>query len=104
MVKIGVFSVLYTVPATCVIACYFYEISNWAVFRYSADDSNMAVEMLKIFMSLLVGITSGMWIWSAKTLHTWQKCSNRLVNSGKVKREKRADGWVKPGKGNETVV
>ncbi|MBV98981.1 Frizzled-4, partial [Eschrichtius robustus] len=53
MVKIGVFSVLYTVPATCVIACYFYEISNWALFRYSADDSNMAVEMLKIFMSLL---------------------------------------------------
>ncbi|KAI1242071.1 hypothetical protein IHE44_0005588, partial [Lamprotornis superbus] len=103
MVKIGVFSVLYTVPATCVIACYFYEISNWAIFRYSADDSNMAVEMLKIFMSLLVGITSGMWIWSAKTLHTWQKCSNRLVNSGKVKREKRTDGWVKPGKGNETV-
>ncbi|MEJ1272794.1 frizzled class receptor 4 [Cricetulus griseus] len=84
MVKIGVFSVLYTVPATCVIACYFYEISNWALFRYSADDSNMAVEMLKIFMSLLVGITSGMWIWSAKTLHTWQKCSNRLVNSGKI--------------------
>ncbi|KAK1336196.1 hypothetical protein QTO34_004000 [Cnephaeus nilssonii] len=32
MVKIGVFSVLYTVPATCVIACYFYEISNWALF------------------------------------------------------------------------
>ncbi|ELR50747.1 Frizzled-4, partial [Bos mutus] len=104
MVKIGVFSVLYTVPATCVIACYFYEISNWALFRYSADDSNMAVEMLKIFMSLLVGITSGMWIWSAKTLHTWQKCSNRLVNSGKVKREKRGSGWVKPGRGNETVV
>ncbi|OWK17332.1 FZD4 [Cervus elaphus hippelaphus] len=104
MVKIGVFSVLYTVPATCVIACYFYEISNWALFRYSADDSNMAVEMLKIFMSLLVGITSGMWIWSAKTLHTWQKCSNRLVNSGKVKREKRGNGWVKPGRGNETVV
>ncbi|XP_026562599.1 frizzled-4 [Pseudonaja textilis] len=105
MVKIGVFSVLYTVPATCVIACYFYEISNWGVFRYSADASNMAVEMLKIFMSLLVGITSGMWIWSAKTLHTWQKCSNRLVNSGRVKRgAKRADGWMKPGKGNETVV
>lgn len=55
MVKIGVFSVLYS-AATCVIACYFYEISNWALFRYSADDSNMAVEMLKIFMSLLVGI------------------------------------------------
>ncbi|XP_059502545.1 frizzled-4 isoform X3 [Stegostoma tigrinum] len=104
MVKIGVFSVLYTVPATCVIACYFYEISNWNLFRYSADDSNTAVEMLKIFMSLLVGITSGMWIWSAKTLHTWQKCSNRLVSSGRTKRDKRGDGWVKPAKGSETVV
>ena len=25
MAKIGIFSVLYTVPATCVIGCYFYE-------------------------------------------------------------------------------
>ncbi|XP_066555381.1 frizzled-4 [Amia ocellicauda] len=104
MVKIGVFSVLYTVPATCVIACYFYEISNWSDFKHTADHSYMAVEMLKMFMSLLVGITSGMWIWSAKTLHTWQKCSNRLVSSGRTKREKRADGWIKPVKGNETVV
>ncbi|XP_069746986.1 frizzled-4 [Narcine bancroftii] len=104
MVKIGVFSVLYTVPATCVIACYFYEISNWNLFKHSANDSNTAVEMLKIFMSLLVGITSGMWIWSAKTLHTWQKCSNRLVSSGQTKQEKRGNVWVKTAKGNETVV
>ncbi|XP_016089109.1 frizzled-4-like [Sinocyclocheilus grahami] len=105
MVKIGVFSVLYTVPATCVIACYFYEISNWADFRQSARDSYMAAEMLRIFMSLLVGITSGMWVWSAKTLHTWQRCSNRLVHTGRNNRVKRtANGWVKPGKGNETVV
>ncbi|KAG5837094.1 frizzled-4 [Anguilla rostrata] len=104
MVKIGVFSVLYTVPATCVIACYFYQISNWGDFKQSARDSYLAVEMLKIFMSLLVGITSGMWIWSAKTLHTWQKCSNRLVSSSRTKREKRTDSWIKPVKGNETVV
>ncbi|KAG5269300.1 hypothetical protein AALO_G00200480 [Alosa alosa] len=105
MVKIGVFSVLYMVPASCVIACYFYEISNWADFKQSARDSYMAAEMLRIFMSLLVGITSGMWIWSAKTLHTWQKCSNRLVTSSRTKRGKRTgNGWVKPVKGNETVV
>jgi len=28
MVKIGIFSVLYTVPATVTIACYFYELLN----------------------------------------------------------------------------
>ncbi|XP_023648134.1 frizzled-4 [Paramormyrops kingsleyae] len=104
MVKIGVFSVLYMVPASCVVACYFYEISNWGDFRRSAHDSYLAVEMLKIFMSLLVGITSGMWVWSAKTLHTWQKCSGRLVGSGRTKRGGRPGGWVKPVKGSETVV
>uniref|UniRef100_A0A3Q0SYS8 Frizzled-4 n=1 Tax=Amphilophus citrinellus TaxID=61819 RepID=A0A3Q0SYS8_AMPCI len=79
MVKIGVFSVLYTVPASTVIGCYLYQLSNWGDFRASTRDSYVASEMLRIFMSLLVGITSGMWIWSAKTLHTWQRCSARLL-------------------------
>ncbi|ETE59459.1 Frizzled-4, partial [Ophiophagus hannah] len=97
MVKIGVFSVLYTVPATCVIACYFYEISNWGIFRYSADASNMAVEMLKIFMSLLVGITSGMWIWSAKTLHTWQNQEGGRVDEAW---ERKRDSGIKEKAGS----
>ncbi|KAK7934232.1 hypothetical protein WMY93_005128 [Mugilogobius chulae] len=79
MVRIGVFSVLYTVPATCVIACYFYERLNMDYWRVLADDrkcvnstgpdsnecvmksSIPAVEifMVKIFMLLVVGITSG---------------------------------------------
>lgn len=71
MVKIGVFLVLYTVFVICVIVCYFYEIFNWAVFRYFVDDFNMAVEMLKIFMFLLVGIILGMWIWFVKIFYTW---------------------------------
>lgn len=29
--------------------------------------------MLKIFMSLVVGITSGMWIWSSKTVRMWKR-------------------------------
>nr|CRI73786.1 Frizzled-3 [Euperipatoides kanangrensis] len=96
MVKIGVFSVLYTVPATCVIACYFYEYVNKDYWRdlayrralesptdcktelcdvshhYSSIPS-VEVFMLKIFMSLVVGNTSGMWIWSTKTWYSWQK-------------------------------
>ena len=110
MVKIGVFSVLYTVPASTVIGCYLYQLSHWGDFRSGARDSYVASEMLRIFMSLLVGITSGMWIWSAKTLHTWQRCSARLFRESRAaaaagRGGKRApgDGWIKP-KGNETVV
>lgn len=107
MVKIGVFSVLYTVPASTVIGCYLYQLSHWGEFRASPQDSYVASEMLRIFMSLLVGTTSGMWIWSAKTLHTWQRCSARLLRDSRASRGgKRApgEGWIKPGKGNETVV
>ncbi|XP_061460710.1 frizzled-9 [Rhineura floridana] len=99
MVKIGVFSILYTVPATCVIVCYFYERLNvdyWTLRalehgclpfpgRRSTDcalDSSVptvAIFMLKIFMSLVVGITSGVWVWSSKTLQTWQNLCNRKL-------------------------
>uniref|UniRef100_A0A8D2LAI3 Frizzled class receptor 10 n=2 Tax=Varanus komodoensis TaxID=61221 RepID=A0A8D2LAI3_VARKO len=99
MVRIGVFSVLYTVPATCVIACYFYERLNVDYWKLLAtqrkcktggqskhldctmSDSIPAVEifMVKVFMLLVVGITSSMWIWTSKTLQSWQGvCSQRL--------------------------
>ncbi|XP_044312021.1 frizzled-9 [Varanus komodoensis] len=98
MVRIGVFSILYTVPATCVIICYFYERLNvdyWSLRaaeqgclafpgrRRSLDCSldasvpTVAIFMLKIFMSLVVGITSGVWVWSSKTLQTWQGLCSR---------------------------
>lgn len=111
MVRIGVFSVLYTVPATCVVASYFYEYGNrelWlmtptpaasggttgplgpgssfsmgtstvAPSTVSPPRPNIEIFMLKIFMSLVVGITSGMWIWSSKTFKSWQKLGRRVV-------------------------
>ncbi|KAG8002101.1 Frizzled-9 [Nibea albiflora] len=100
MVKIGIYSILYTVPATCVIVCYFYERLNmdyWKLrglqmkcgsFNALTGDCSLqtsvptvAVFMLKIFMSLVVGITSGVWVWSSKTLQTWQGlCSRKLTD------------------------
>ncbi|XP_068605585.1 frizzled-2 [Brachionichthys hirsutus] len=102
MVRIGVFSVLYTVPATIVIACFFYEQAFRARWERSWVGHNcrslaipcpaaqggprmtpdFTVYMIKYLMTLIVGITSGFWIWSGKTLHSWHKFYTRLA-SGK---------------------
>ena len=90
MIRIGIFSVLYTVPATIVIACFFYEqhfTERWQRSRTCpcSEDRlrpDYSVFMLKYFMCLVVGITSGFWIWSGKTLDSWRRfqarcCGNR---------------------------
>lgn len=99
MVRIGVFSVLYTVPATIVIACFFYEQAfrpHWERSWVSHNCRSLAIPcpaqaglrmtpdftvyMIKYLMTLIVGITSGFWIWSGKTLHSWHKFYSRLTN------------------------
>lgn len=37
-----------------------------------------AVFMLKYLMSLIVGVTSGIWVWTGKTVATWRKFCGRL--------------------------
>ncbi|KAF7284958.1 frizzled 2 [Rhynchophorus ferrugineus] len=86
MIRIGIFSVLYTVPATIVIGCYLYENAfhnEW--LRSLTCSCNTprskplyALLMLKYFMALAVGITSGVWIWSGKTLDSWKRLWRRL--------------------------
>nr|CAD7197070.1 unnamed protein product [Timema douglasi] len=101
MIRIGIFSVLYTVPATIVIGCHLYETSlqnEWMaplVCPCNGVDSSVhpgqrtrfprplySVLMLKYFMSLAVGITSGVWIWSGKTLDSWKRLSRRIFGGG----------------------
>ncbi|XP_028661977.1 frizzled-7-A [Erpetoichthys calabaricus] len=105
MVRIGVFSVLYTVPATIVIACYFYEQAfrqqwekTWHMqvckaFAIPCPANNFAqmtpdftVFMIKYLMTMIVGITSGFWIWSGKTLQSWRRFYSRLgsANQGET--------------------
>ncbi|ESO13179.1 hypothetical protein HELRODRAFT_63277 [Helobdella robusta] len=94
MLRIGVFSLLYTVPAGVVVACHIYELtlrSDWLMawytktcykynylscpvlsFRkqYDGDAKNspdFTIFMIKYMMMLLVGICSGFWVWSGKT-------------------------------------
>lgn len=103
MVRIGVFSVLYTVPAIIVIACYFYEQSfrhEWMVtwhakmcsrYPFPCPSSNYAslpspdftVFMIKYIMTLIVGITSGFWVWSGKTVISWTNFYNKIFHRGR---------------------
>ncbi|KAJ1529460.1 hypothetical protein ONE63_006237 [Megalurothrips usitatus] len=89
MIRIGIFSVLYAVPATIVIGCHLYESSvftDWMTPLACQCGATPAtpqrplysVLMLKYFMALAVGITSGVWIWSGKTLDSWRRLWARL--------------------------
>ena len=98
MVRIGIFSVLYTVPAMIVIGCYFYEQSfrrEWMLtWQQKMCDQypvpcppapvptaqpDFTVFMIKYLMTLIVGITSGFWIWSGKTVASWSHFYGRLT-------------------------
>ncbi|XP_046412574.1 frizzled-2 [Neodiprion pinetum] len=100
MIRIGIFSVLYTVPALIVIACLFYEqayfdhwMLNWwseKCIKYSIPcpvgertrdlgrRPEFEVFMIKYLMAMIVGITSSFWVWSSKTLTSWRQFFNRI--------------------------
>ena len=44
---------------------------------------SMEIFMLKIFMSLVVGVTCALWIWSGRTVTTWKKLGKRLLQKRK---------------------
>nr|CAH7745150.1 unnamed protein product [Callosobruchus chinensis]CAH7753769.1 unnamed protein product [Callosobruchus chinensis]CAI5834132.1 unnamed protein product [Callosobruchus analis] len=99
MIRIGVFSVLYTLPALIVISCLIYEhthFDGWMAtwhkdmcekLKYAIpcprDNRSkiypiFEVFMIKYLMTMIVGITSSVWIWSGKTVHSWRVFFNRL--------------------------
>ncbi|XP_008188372.2 frizzled-5 [Acyrthosiphon pisum] len=94
MIRIGVFSVLYTVPASVVIGCHYYEarympdrVAHLACPCSEPDPDTKPVYtmlMLKYFMTLVMGVTSGVWIWSGKTVGSWKRLSRRLFGGGGV--------------------
>ena len=131
MARVGIFAVFYTVPAICVLGANIYEYVNrdsWYLVRQGAlnDRPNVEIFTLKIFMSLVIGIKTGLWMWSSKTpFHTWKKVGKRLVQkkqplpvylqaanglsqhkqhliASQERNSKRPR--VKPGQGNETAV
>ncbi|TNN21442.1 Frizzled-10-A [Schistosoma japonicum] len=105
MIKIGIFSMLYIIPCACVIGVNIYNYINypewmktldrlskqtnclteygtsWSLVTQCLEDNHFPsaeANMLQIFMSLVVGITSGMWVWcNRKSSETWLKCIKR---------------------------
>lgn len=90
MVRVGIFALLYSLPAIVVIVCYIYEyryLELWTLRdhckhprtdvevcrEWSLPRPRVEIYMLKIFMSLVVGVTCGMWVLSKKTFATWRK-------------------------------
>ncbi|XP_058807536.1 frizzled-7-B [Phymastichus coffea] len=101
MIRIGIFSVLYTVPALIVLACLFYEsvyFDNWmltwnmemcsrpghqTIYSIPCPAGERAknlgrkpdfeIFMIKYLMTMIVGITSSFWVWSSKTVTSWRQ-------------------------------
>ncbi|TPP58695.1 Frizzled 9 [Fasciola gigantica] len=102
MAKVCIFSILYIIPTTCVIGVNIYKYGNFPKWQRDLDrldqrdgcltahGTNWAradfcleglqfpsveANMLQSFMSLVVGITSGMWVWcNRKTFTSWTHC------------------------------
>ncbi|XP_071044558.1 frizzled-4 [Parasteatoda tepidariorum] len=69
MVRVGIFAVLYTVPAICMLVTNFYEFTKkdeWLAHD-STSRPNVELFTLKIFMSLVVGITTGVWLYTSRS-------------------------------------
>ncbi|XP_028619531.1 frizzled-8 [Grammomys surdaster] len=112
MIRLGLFTVLYTVPAAVVVACLFYEQHNrprWEATHNcpclrdlqpdQARRPDYAVFMLKYFMCLVVGITSGVWVWSGKTLESWRALCTRCCWASKGAALGAGAGGTGPGGG-----
>uniref|UniRef100_A0A1I8ISN5 Frizzled-4 n=1 Tax=Macrostomum lignano TaxID=282301 RepID=A0A1I8ISN5_9PLAT len=75
MGKIGLFSALYVVPNACITAFNIYDYSSRDLWHVPGSPyrPSLAVFLIKVFASLVIGVTTILWIWSAKTLQTWRR-------------------------------
>ncbi|XP_054267195.1 frizzled-10-like [Macrosteles quadrilineatus] len=92
MTRLAVFTALYVLPALAALACLVYEARHRPKWRtlalLSALDcsaspscapgpsyhwAGVEVVLLRVFLSLVVGVTSGMWVWSGKTCRSWSR-------------------------------
>ncbi|XP_011699848.1 PREDICTED: frizzled-9-like, partial [Wasmannia auropunctata] len=92
MTRLGIFALLYALPALGGLVCVLQEASmrpRWRKLALLAAldcraaqncvpgpvyrAAGLEVALLRLFLSLVVGVTSGMWVWSGKTCRAWSK-------------------------------
>lgn len=93
MIRLSLFTVLYTVPAAVVVACLFLRAAQppcWEATHncpclrdLQPDQAPARLRGLhaRYFMCLVVGITSGCRVWSGKTLESWRAVHPLLLAS-----------------------
>lgn len=89
MYKIGAFTLLYSLPAASVIICLFIEQhyrERWEAWVNCpcAGPAGLGQELyqlslVKYAMGLVVGITTGLWVWHRKTLASWKAFASRRL-------------------------
>ncbi|KER28419.1 hypothetical protein T265_13579, partial [Opisthorchis viverrini] len=115
MTRIGTFALLYTAPNLVVIICMGYELQNARAWEFGVacdchyTDASVTpsrneplpewdrpspdyqIFMVKHFMHLIIGVTSGFWIWSRKTVDTWRRACRRTCS----KKQRRQNGTMR---------
>lgn len=112
ILRIGAFSVLFIIPQSVIIACLVYEQHyhpSWMVqwqrdlcndpdidrkwhipcpkrssLLHEVAPPDFTVFMIKYLMILVLGICSGFWFWTQKTLQTWKKFIRRIFGMRSV--------------------
>lgn len=104
MLRIGFFSGLFILPAVGFLGCLFYEYYNFDAWmlqwnqdmciifsipcpftsRYHEPESRpiFYIFMIKYVCSMLVGVTSSVWLYSGKTVVSWRRFVERLQGGG----------------------
>lgn len=84
-IRMGIFNIIYLIPAIIVVGCALYELIDQPAWCPAVNEAecpgchhaNSAVVATRIICSLIIGILSGAWIWSKKTALSWKKAFGR---------------------------
>ena len=110
IIRIGIFSVLYSVPASIVVGCAIHEYNRLKRSEQASRDilsclkdpecendlkARTELFYLRYFMLLVVGVTSGVWIWTSKTFDSWKNFYRRHFPKKEHKRKEEKERLYK---------
>jgi len=79
-IRVLVFAAFYMLPSACILGANIYEYINrdsWYQLG-SPERPNVEVFIFKIFMSMIVGMKSGFWVWTRTPWSFWSKLVHRV--------------------------